>query len=255
MRIVITGASSGLGRALALYYAQTMGHAASLCLMGRNSERLAQTATDCARFGAHTHSAAVEATDKQAMAAQLIQWDDERPIDLVIANAGISAGSGGLEGETPEQAEHIFRTNVDGVFNSIHPLIPRMKARQRGQLALVSSLAGFRGMPSAPAYSASKGVLRLYAEGLRGDLARHGIKVSAVCPGFVRTPMTDVNTFPMPFLLEPEDAAKRIALGLARNKGRIVFPWPLYAVVWLLMVLPEAVSGWILSRAPKKNGA
>lgn len=249
MKIVITGASSGLGAALARGYAAS---GRFLALVGRDALRLEQVAADCRAAGADVEIALLDVTQREAMESWLLATDSARPIDLLIANAGISAGTGEA-GETVAQAEKIFAVNLGGVLNTIHPVIPLMQKRGRGQIALMASLAGFRGMPTAPAYAASKGALKLYGEGLRGALAGQGIQVSVICPGFVKTPMTDVNTFPMPFLLTPEDAARRMIAGLAQNKARIAFPWPLHAAVWLLSVLPVAWSDRILNRLPTKS--
>jgi short-subunit dehydrogenase len=128
-----------------------------------------------------------------------------------------------------------------------------MLARGRGQLALMSSLAGFRGMPSAPAYCASKAAVRSYGEGLRGRLLDQGVAVSVICPGFVRTPLTARNPFPMPFLVEPERAAAIIKAGLARRRARIAFPRRLYFAVRLLDALPVALTDRYLRRLPGKE--
>src|SRR5262249_2479549 len=133
------------------------------------------------------------------------------------------------------------------------PLIPRMVARRRGQLALMSSLAGFRGVAGAPAYSASKAWVRVYGEALRLDLAAHGIRVSVICPGFVRSRMTAVNQFPMPFLMEADRAARITRRALAANRGRLAFPWPMAALVWLLNALPARVTDALLSGLPRKG--
>lgn len=115
-----------------------------------------------------------------------------------------------------------------------------MRARRRGQIPIMSSLASFRGLPGAPAYSASKAAARSYGEALRGTLHNYNVGVSVICPGFIRTPLTDVNRFRMPLLMEPDRAALLIRRGLARNRARIAFPLRLYALVWLLGVLPPS---------------
>jgi len=127
-----------------------------------------------------------------------------------------------------------------------------MKQRGRGQIAIVSSLAGFRGMPSAPAYSASKAAVKVYGEALRGELHEDGIGVTVVCPGFVKSRITDRNEFHMPFLMEADDAARIILRGLERNRARICFPWPMHAAAWLLGALPPA---WTDSLLRKDLGA
>lgn len=246
--ILITGASSGIGEALALVYAAPGIH---LALTGRDAGRLAAVASACRAKGAGVVETLTDVTDRAGLAAWIAAQDDRQPIDLVIANAGISAGTGGGV-ETEAQTRSIFATNVDGVLNSIHPLIPRMVTRGQGQIALISSLASFRGMAGAAAYCGSKAAVRVYGEALRGDLAPHGVRVSVICPGFVVSRMTAVNRFPMPFLMQADRAARIIRMGLARNRGRIAFPWPTYAVSWLLGVLPPALVDMILSKAPRK---
>lgn len=247
--IFITGASSGIGEALALSYAAK---GVRLLLTGRDEGRLADVAARCRASGADVATTTIDVTDRGGLAAWIAARDAEVPIDLVIANAGISAGTGGgIETET--QARAIFATNLDGVLNSIHPLIPAMVARKRGQIALMSSLASFRGMPGAAAYCGSKAAVRVYGEALRGDLSRHGVGVSVICPGFVTSRMTAVNKFPMPFLMEADKAAGIIRAGLAAGKARLAFPFATYAVSWLLGVLPSGLVDMILARAPRKG--
>ena len=246
--IVITGASSGIGEELAYAYAAP---GVALGLTGRDPGRLAAVAERCRGLGGEVDGVVLDAADRDAMAAWLAAVDARAPVDLVIANAGISAGTGdGTESE--EQARRIFRVNLDGVLNTVHPLLPRMQARGRGQIALMASLAGFRGMPGAPAYCASKAAVRVYGESLRGELAGQGIGVSVICPGFVKSRMTAVNRFPMPFLMETPTAARVIKRALAGNKGRISFPAPMAAAVWLLAALPAGWTDSLLRMAPKK---
>ena len=173
------------------------------------------------------------------------------PLDLVIANAGISAGTAG-GAEVDDEARAIFAVNLGGVLNTIQPVIPPMRARHGGQIALISSVAAFLGLPGTPAYAASKAAVRIYGEGLRGLLAADGIRVSVVCPGLFESPMTAANPFPMPFLMPAERAARIIRKGLARDKARIAFPWPVYLAVRLLGSLPPAWVGPLLARAPRK---
>ena len=183
----------------------------------------------------------IDVLDADRMAAWITEADAQAPLDLVIANAGISAGTG--SGSEPEdQARRILDVNLMGVINTVMPAVELMRARRRGQVAILSSLAAFRGFPGAPAYCASKAAVRVWGEALRGHLHADGIGVSVVCPGYIKTPMTAVNTFPMPFLMDAERAARVIQRGLARNKARIAFPWSMAAVVWLLAALPP---GWI----------
>ena len=247
--ILITGASSGIGAALARLYAA---EGVSLALGGRDRGRLAAVAAACRSAGADVFEAALDAVDAGAMASWILEADARRPIDLAIANAGISAGN--ADGtETPAQTRAIFATNLDGLCNTVQPLLPPMRRRGRGQIALMSSLASFRGFPGAPAYCASKAAVRVWGEALRGDLAADGIEVSVICPGFVVSRMTAANEFPMPMLMPAEKAAQIIRRGLARNRARIAFPLPMYLASWLLAALPPGLTDSWLRRLPKKR--
>jgi short-subunit dehydrogenase len=247
--ILITGASSGLGKALALHYAK---EGVNLCLTGRDEARLRDISQSCIEKGAYVKASCVDVTDKMRMAAWINDCDASFEIDLVIANAGISGGTSGANGENSQQVRKIFATNVDGVFNTIMPAIHKMQGRGKGQIAIISSLAGLRGMPSCPAYSASKAAVKAYGEGLRGQLISENIGVSVVCPGYIKTPLSDVNTFPMPFLMSAEKAAKHIAKKLKKNRSRIAFPWPLYWVLNLCGFLTPKFTDLIFNSLPKK---
>jgi short-subunit dehydrogenase len=247
--ILITGASSGIGEALAVAYARPGAH---LSLGGRNQDRLAAVAAQVAARGAASTVAAIDVRDSAGVAAWIRAADERAPLDLVIANAGISGGTHGGP-ETPEQTRAIFAVNLDGVLNVVLPTVPRMAARGRGQIAIISSLAGYRGMPGAPAYSGSKAAVRVWGEGLRGDLLPQGVKVNVVMPGFIKSPMTDANSFPMPFLMSAEKAAGIIQRGLAADRARIAFPFPTAFVAWLMGALSPAIVDPLLRMLPKKD--
>ena len=246
--ILITGASSGLGAALARHYAAAGAH---LVLVGRHEGRLAAVAEDCRRLGGSAEIRTADVVEAGAMAALIAAADLARPLDLVIANAGVSAGTLGGP-ESTEQVRRIFAINIDGVVNTVQPSIEAMRRRGRGQVALVSSLAAFRGFPGAPTYCASKAAIKVWGEALRGSLHAEGISVSVVCPGYVETAMTAKNDFWMPLMIPAEKAARIIARGLARNRPRIAFPWPLYAAVTLIGMLPPALIDPLMRRLPAK---
>ncbi|MEZ5666225.1 MAG: SDR family NAD(P)-dependent oxidoreductase [Alphaproteobacteria bacterium] len=249
--ILITGASSGIGAALARRYAAP---GVRLALGGRDRTKLADVAAACRTLGAAVAVDAVDVTDRAAMRAWVEASDALAPLDLVIANAGISAGTGdGSESE--DQARRVMAVNLDGVLNTIHPAIDRMRARRCGQVALMASVAAFRGFPGAPAYSASKAAVKAYGEALRSDLAPAGIRLSVICPGFVATPMTAINRFRMPFLMSADRAAGIVARGLARDRARIAFPWPTHFAGWLVATLPCAWADRLLRRLPAKDSA
>lgn len=247
--IVITGASSGIGAALAREYAATGVH---LGLLGRNDARLAAVCADCEAAGATVKTASVDVADGDAMEAWLSAFDAATPIDLLVANAGISSGSGPMD-EAKATTRRIFATNVDGVINTVMPVAAHMAARRSGQIAIISSLAGMRGLPSAPDYSASKAAVKAYGEALRGSLGKRGVKVNVICPGYIKTPLTDVNTFPMPFLMTAEKAARIMRRGLERNRSRIAFPLPLYIPLWFLSCLSPSLTDWFFARLPEKD--
>lgn len=247
--LFITGASSGIGEALARHYAAPT---VSLALTGRDAPRLAAVAEACRAQGALVESAVIDVTDREGMRRWIERCDDAAPLDLVIANAGISAGKG-RAGEDEAAARRVFATNLDGVLNTVFPLIPRLQARRAGQIALMSSLAAFRGLPTAPSYSASKAAVKSLGEAWRIKLRPDGIRVSVICPGFVTTRMTAKNAFAMPFLLSAERAAEIIAHGLARDKARIAFPWPTAAASWLMGALPPALGDALVARIAGKR--
>lgn len=249
--ILITGASSGIGEALALHYAAK---GVNLFLTGRNQARLDAVASLCRHKGAEVEIASIDVTNRQDIKNLILRIDADKPLDLVIANAGISGGTGGSAAEGEDQVRAIFAVNVEGVLNTVLPVLPLMVARGRGQIALMSSLAAFTGWPGAPAYSASKAAIRIYGEALRGSLVKTGIQVNVICPGFVESRMTAVNQFSMPFLMTSHRAAHIIASGLARNRGRIAFPWPTYLISGCIGLLPVSWSRWILTKMPQKSG-
>lgn len=251
LHVLITGASSGIGEALALYYADC---GAVLTLSGRDEKRLSVVADECEKRGAKVETVILDVTNEDAMRRWIEEAHARSPLDLVIANAGISGGTGGAEGlEDIEQVKQIFSVNVDGVFHTIFPALNVMKKSGKGQIAIVSSIAGFRGWPGAPAYCASKAAVKTYGESLRGMAAGHGVGVNVICPGFVVSRMTDANDFKMPFLMDTTRAAHIIAKGLEKNRSRIAFPWPMYLIAGFLGMLPDVVAQRVLKRTPEKK--
>lgn len=244
--VLITGANSGLGRALALKYAKA---GAELYITGRNEIRLEKVKKACEKHGATVHKKCIDLKKTHILHAWLEEIKDE--IDMVIANAGISAGTGG-GGESLEQVQNIFDTNINGVIHTIHPIMEAMKKRRKGQVVIISSMAGYRGLPSSPAYSASKAAVKVYGEGLRGYLSKFNVGVTVVTPGYIKTPMTDVNDFYMPFLMSAKKAAAKIYWRLKLNPSRIAFPLPLYLVVWLISALPPFIIDPIMALLPSK---
>ncbi len=237
MNIVITGTTSGIGHALALHYAQP---GTTLGLIGRRQERLTAVAACCETQGACVVPAAIDVGDTAAMqayAAQFLQHADG--IDLVIANAGFAAPDNLGSGDAAYHTRH-FEVNVLGLLNTVLPFIPQMIQQHRGQLVAIASVAGFRALPGSTTYAATKIAVRTLMEGYGWSLLQHGITVTTINPGFVVSEITAKNRFPMPFLLQTEDAAQRIARAIARRRRVYTFPWPMAIVARLLGYIPGA---------------
>jgi short-subunit dehydrogenase len=233
--ILITGANSGLGQALALAYAAPE---ISLFLSGRNAERLDLVAQQCRDKGAVVHTTSLDVTDKPGMKAWIDSCDHIQPLDLVIANAGIS--NHGVKFDV-EMSQKIFDINLQGVLNTIYPAYERMIPRKRGQLVLMSSLAGVCGVSREPAYSASKSAVKEFGVMLGGQLKKHGISVSVICPGFVKSALTDKNRYKMPFIMSAEKAARIMKSGIGKKKLLITFPRIMYLAARLGSMLPPRV--------------
>ena len=246
--ILITGASSGLGAALALAYAR---HGITLSLQGRHVDRLGQIARRCMGKGADVVTLIADVRDTETLTTWITERNNALPLDIVIANAGVSAGTS-ESAAWFQTTRAIFDINLYGVLNTLQPILPHFIERQSGQSAIISSLAGFRGFAGASAYCASKAAIRVYGEALRLQCRPHNVKINVVCPGFVKTPMTDQNPFPMPFKISAERAANLIKTGLEKDRPQIAFPWPMVWAVRLIAALPQRwLDGW-LTRLPRK---
>jgi short-subunit dehydrogenase len=246
LSILITGASSGIGAALALHYAAP---GVTLFLSGRNQDRLSAVAEACLASGASVNGMIVDVCDEMNMKVWMHQCDRDAPLDLVIANAGV--GLGNSEGTNIHDiAKRTFEANVGGVFNTIHPAVDCMRQRGQGQIALVSSVAAYQGLAGSPAYSASKAAVKSYGEAMRAMLRPENISVSVICPGYVRSRITDRNDYFMPFFMEADKAAGIIARALEKGKGRITFPWPMVPIARILTNLPM----WLLDLVNRPMG-
>jgi short-subunit dehydrogenase len=242
--ILITGASSGIGKALARRYA---GDGCRLALLGRNEQRLADAASECRALGAEVAVAAIDVRDRAALATWIEDFDRIAPVDLAIANAGIMEGTRpGGDIELADAAYRLIETNVLGVLNTVQPLLPIMMARGRGQIAIISSVAGFTPLPDAPSYSASKSAVINYGLSLRALLGPRGIRVSVICPGFIDTPMMRRESGAKPFKMTSEKAAKLICRGLDRDRALIVFPRLFGLMTRIGGLLPDRIRRWTM---------
>ena len=247
MRVVITGASSGIGLALARHYLE---RGASVAVCARRGELLQTLA---AEFPDKVFCYALDVRDAAAIRVAAADFVARAGVpDIVIANAGVSRGTLTEHAEDIEAFQQVMDINVLGMAKIFQPFIAPMRAAQRGKLVGIASVAGFRGLPGSEAYSASKAAAISYLESLRVELRDSGIKVVTICPGYIRTPMTDVNNFPMPFLLDADDAARRIARVIGRGTTFAVIPWQMTVAGWLLRRLPNWLYDRLFNKAPRK---
>jgi short-subunit dehydrogenase len=237
-RVWVTGASSGIGAALARELAD---RGASVAISARSADKLAEVA------GGRMHVEPVDVTDRAAtVAAAAAVREALGGLDVAVLNAGTWSRFRVDEWDSDVFADHI-RTNLMGTVHSLEGVVPTMIAEGRGRIVGVASVAGYRGLPGSEAYGASKAALLNLLEALRGALAPRGVVVQTVSPGFVKTPMTDRNTFPMPFLIPAEAAARAIAVGIERGKAEIVFPVPMMLLMKTVRLLP--VRAWTVITA------
>lgn len=248
--VFITGASSGLGAALARHYGK---QGAILGLCGRRAEALEQVA---AGLNAHCYVADVRDAHAMQVAAQAFIENAGVP-DIVIACAGVSVGVLTEESDDLPVFQAVMDANVMGLVHTFHPFIAPMKARgcgnqSSGVLCGISSVAGVRGLPGGSAYSASKAATRVYLESLRLELKSSGIHVVTVAPGYIATPMTEVNPYPMPFKMSADSAASKVARAIRRQSRHVTIPWQMAIVAFLLQALPRTLYDRLFEKAPRK---
>ncbi|MBN9423210.1 MAG: short-chain dehydrogenase [Candidatus Accumulibacter sp. 66-26] len=247
----MTGASSGIGRALALFYAA---RGARLGLLARRAEALQTLAGELAAVGAGAvFTYPLDVTDAPGLQAAGADFMARCGVpDIVIANAGVSVGTLTEGGEDLEAIRRVFDVNVFGMAATFAPFAHAMRGAGGGRLVGIASVAGIRGLPGAEAYSASKAAAIAYLESLRLEMRDAGVKVVTICPGYIETPMTAVNPYRMPFLLPAPEAARRFARVIERGASYAVVPWQMGIVAKLLRVLPNALYDRLFARAPRK---
>lgn len=243
MRVVISGASSGIGEALARHY-DAPGNV--LGLLSRREPQVSVVGTKV------FYPVDVTDTASQARAAEDFLRRFGAP-DLVIANAGIGVGTHGDDLADIEKLRRILAVNVSGMAATLAAFAPPMRAAGHGTLVGVASVAGFRGLPGAGAYSASKAAAISWLESLRVELRGSGVSVVCVCPGYIDTPMTQSNRYAMPFLMAPDDFARRMARAVAAKRRRVVIPWQMALVAMLLRNVPGWLYDRAFARAPRKS--
>ncbi|MFT5423851.1 MAG: short-subunit dehydrogenase [Phycisphaerales bacterium] len=244
-RVWLTGASLGIGRGLALELASC---GAIIVITSRNEDALDVVRREVESRGGKALVKPGDVTDLDRMKAIASEIESEiGGVDILIANAGTHVFTQPEEFDTAEYLD-LMDINYGGTLRCIEAILPGMLVRKSGQIVGIASLTGLRGVPMAAAYGASKGAIINFLQSIRFDLQEHNIGVTIVNPGFVRTPLTDKNDFHMPFLIEPEKAARIICSAIARERNEISFPIPFSWTIRLLRVLPDLIYNRIMKR-------
>jgi short-subunit dehydrogenase len=247
LKVFITGASSGIGAALAAWYARKE------AVLGLCARRLAPTQELFAGLRCAGACYRVDVTDPESLQAAAEDFLQRfGPPDIVLASAGVSAGTSGELPEDLAAFRKVMDTNVFGMAATFQPFVEPMRERAHGTMVGIASVAGFRGLPGAGAYSASKSAAISYLESLRVELHGSGVAVVTICPGYIRTPMTAVNRYRMPFIIDAEDAARRFARVIERKRRFAVIPWQMMLVSLVLRCLPRWLYDRLSARAPRK---
>jgi short-subunit dehydrogenase len=247
-RVFITGASSGIGQALARHYAR---QGAELGLVARRRDQLevlaSTLATRCAIYPVDVRNA-----EAMQQAAEDFMQDFGVP-DIVIANAGVSRGTLTEHKEDITAFKAIFDINVLGMVHTFRPfIVPMRDSPDKGRLVGIASVAGVRGLPGAGAYSASKAAVITYLESLRVEMAAEGIAVTTIAPGYIRTAMTDVNSYRMPFLMDVDVAAGKFARVIANKRRFVIIPWQMGVLARMMRLIPTPLWDWAMKKAPYK---
>lgn len=246
----VTGASSGIGRGLALRLARE-GYAVALA--ARRAERLEALAETVREDGGRALACPCDVTVRAEVRDALRSAAEELgPVDLLVANAGVSEVTD-VETLDAEDVERLLRVNFLGAVYAVEEVLPGMLERRRGHLVAVGSLAGYGGLPRTAAYSASKGALHNFFESLRIDLRGSGVDVTLVTPGYVDTPMTEVNEHPMPFLVDVSTAVEKIVGAIRRRRPLLAFPRPLSTLVRTAQIFPRRLYDHLASRVRREK--
>ena len=250
LKVFITGASSGIGQALAEHYAK---EGAILGLVARRADILSKLQDS---LSAETALYALDVRDPNALESAARDFISRfGPPDIVIANAGVSAGTLTENKDDLNTFKGVIDINLLGMVHTFQPFIASMKQAGKGSLVGIASVAGIRGLPGAGAYSASKAAVIAYLESLRVELSLDGINVTTIAPGYIKTPMTDINQYPMPFLMAPDVAAKKFAHAIFKKKRFIVIPWQMGCLTRLMRLLPPWLWDYMMKHAPRKAHA
>lgn len=256
MKVFITGASSGIGEALAHEYAKRhQNEDAILGLVARRSEHLQKLQlTLIATYNIKCAIYPLDVRDSAALAAAATDFIQQHGTpDIVIANAGVSSGTLTEHIEDITAFQAVMDINVLGLVHTFQPFIEAMRKAGTGKLVGIASVAGIRGLPGAGAYSASKAAAIAYLESLRIEMLHHNIAVTTIAPGYIRTPMTDINSYPMPFLMEANIAATKFVDAIEHKRRFVVIPWQMGWVARLMRLLPPVLWDFLAKNAPHKK--
>jgi short-subunit dehydrogenase len=244
--VMITGASSGIGRGLAVELAR---QGAKIGLVARRADVVAEVVSEIEQVGSAALALPADVQDAESLSAAAEKLRDAfGPVDILIANAGIGPTRDAATIDAKEIAG-VINVNVIGASNSAAAVIPQMVERGSGQLVIISSLAAYRGLPKSAAYCASKAAVSAFFESLRLDLAPRGIDVTIIHPGFIKTPLTAGRDNQMPFLMELDDAVKKMARAIEKRRKRYSFPWQLATIVRAGMIMPI----WMYDQISRAN--
>ena len=244
--VMITGASSGIGKGVAL---EVAARGAKIGLLARREELLKELVNEIEARNSKAVAASANVQDAQAVRAAADRFRRELgPIDVMIANAGISTSDDAVQ-LPPESAANVIGTNLLGAVNSVAAVVPEMVERRQGRLVAISSLAAYRGLPKSAPYCASKAALSAYFESVRIDLHNTGVGVTIIHPGFIKTPLTATREAKkMPYLMELDDAVKKIVSAIEQGRKTYAFPWQLATLVRAGLLMPTSMWDWFAHR-------
>jgi short-subunit dehydrogenase len=243
--VFITGASSGIGRAMAV---ELGGRGASVGLLARRGDVLQEIVAEVEAAGGRALALAADVRDAGAVrqAAEELR-KAFGPVDVLVANAGVGVTSDAKD-LSAEAVADVINVNVIGAVNSAAAVLPSMVERGQGQLVVISSLAAYRGLPKSAAYCASKAAVSTFFESLRVDLRGTNVDVTIIHPGFIKTPLTAGRHADMPYLMELDDAVKKMVRAIETGKKSYAFPWQLASIVRAAMIMPIPLYDWIMSK-------
>jgi short-subunit dehydrogenase len=247
LKVFISGASSGIGEALARHYAQ---QGATLGLVARREDLLQQLT---AEFSSPVSIYPLDVRDSAALQSAARDFISRHGVpDIVIANAGIGVGNLTEHAEDLPRFQDTLDINVMGMVKTFQPFVAAMREEKSGTLVGIASIAGYRGMPGSTAYNSSKAAAISYLEGLRVELHGSGVKVCTICPGFIATPMTEKNPFPMPFIISADNAAKKFAGVIAQQRSHATIPWQMAGAGVVLRHLPNWMFDRLFAKTTRK---